>query len=384
MSKLGLLIFGMDPKLRMRVQRSMISTLIYVVWMLLEAYAAHANIIPWDAAYLMMGYNVAGLLAFYILLRSGLSLRMRDPSLTLAQETYAIGALMIAYVLVPPTRAAVLQCMGLTLAFGMFTLKPRENVYACAATVGLLLATLTAMWVIQPPHFNLKRETINALLACIVLPSLTVIIRHFAVMREHLLAQRAELKEAVARVEQLATRDSLTGLFNRRHALAVMDQEQRRHQRSTAPLTVALIDLDHFKRINDSLGHGVGDEVLQAFARHAMQVMRQTDVVARWGGEEFLIVFPESSAAEAQRGLARLREHLSAQHLSAAAPELTVTFSAGVAAITPDDTVEQCLERADRALYAAKAAGRDCCVVDDAAGQLAQQLQAAQLTAEVA
>jgi diguanylate cyclase (GGDEF)-like protein len=123
---------------------------------------------------------------------------------------------------------------------------------------------------------------------------------------------------------------------------------------------VVLLDIDHFKAINDSHGHGVGDQVLQGFAQRLAALVRDTDLAGRWGGEEFLLLLPHHQTDEAVQAAERLRQELATMTvaLPCGAP-LSVTVSIGVARFEPTDTPEGVVARADRALYAAKAQGRD-------------------------
>jgi diguanylate cyclase (GGDEF)-like protein len=123
---------------------------------------------------------------------------------------------------------------------------------------------------------------------------------------------------------------------------------------------VALVDLDHFKRINDSHGHAVGDSVLRAFAEQAGAAMRGTDTVGRWGGEEFLVIYPRSTAQEAAQGADRLRERVAAAVVTTPGGQpLTFTVSIGLTEHLPPESVEALVERADRAMYQAKSQGRN-------------------------
>lgn len=352
-------LLGHDTRTRRNVAYTLLAFLMYGLWMGIEAYMAATGRVSWSAVAWMYAWNLCGLIGFYGLLRSGLSRHFADPSLTLAQQLYAVLALVIAYVLFPPTRAAVLQSLCLTQAFGMFALAPRQAWVSCVFSIGALLLMAVGLLTVAPAGFDAQRELIGIACCCVVLPALTTITHHFAQLRAGLQAQRAELKQALARVEQLATRDVLTGLTNRAHMLQVMDAEAKRHQRSGAPLSVVLMDLDHFKQINDSHGHQVGDEVLVGFAGQATEVLRQTDTLARWGGEEFLALLPETSAPHAVQAAERLREALARARLSTLEPELAVTVSCGVAEWRPGETLMQTLGRADRALYQAKHAGRN-------------------------
>jgi len=159
---------------------------------------------------------------------------------------------------------------------------------------------------------------------------------------------------------ELASRDELTGLFNRRHMSALLAQQRMACQRSGAGFAVALVDLDHFKRINDIHGHAAGDSVLRAFAEQAEAAMRGTDNVGRWGGEEFLIIYPRSTAHEAAQGATRLCERVAAAVvMTPGGQPLTFTVSIGLTEHVPPESVEAMVERADRAMYQAKSQGRN-------------------------
>jgi diguanylate cyclase len=170
-----------------------------------------------------------------------------------------------------------------------------------------------------------------------------------------------EANLAKARVlADLASRDELTGLFNRRHISEVLEQQRMACQRSGEGFAVALVDLDHFKRVNDTHGHAAGDRVLRAFAEEAGAAMRGTDTIGRWGGEEFLIIFPGNTADEAAQGAARLCERVAAAVVAAPGGEaLSFTVSIGLTEHLPPESVEATVERADRAMYQAKSQGRN-------------------------
>ncbi len=150
--------------------------------------------------------------------------------------------------------------------------------------------------------------------------------------------------------------DPLTSLYNRRHIFRRLDDLLCTTRKMRIPLAVAMLDLDHFKRVNDLHGHAVGDGVLQHFARQMLKHLRPLDAVGRIGGEEFLMLLPNADAAGALPVLERLRARLGDAQTS---PPLPYTFSAGVAAALPGEDVADLVRRADDALYAAKTAGRD-------------------------
>lgn len=163
---------------------------------------------------------------------------------------------------------------------------------------------------------------------------------------------------------ELAARDELTGLFNRRHMGELLAQQRMACQRGGAGFAVALADLDHFKLINDTHGHAVGDNVLRAFAEQAVAAMRGTDTVGRWGGEEFLVIYPRSTAHDAAQGADRLRERVAAAVVTTPGGQpLTFTVSIGLTEHVPPESIDELVERADRAMYQAKAQGRNQVVV---------------------
>lgn len=171
----------------------------------------------------------------------------------------------------------------------------------------------------------------------------------------------------VFRLHDLSVRDALTHLYNRRALDEQLQRVWRRWQRSRRPFAVLLLDLDHFKRINDERGHAAGDQVLVEASRRVQGHARAVDTVARLGGEEFLVLMPHTDADGAIAAAQRLRQVLSQAPMQAGGDELTVTVSVGVACVRDSDTdVAATLARADQAMYRAKQAGRDRVVVGPA------------------
>lgn len=169
-----------------------------------------------------------------------------------------------------------------------------------------------------------------------------------------------ELTHMNRELETLATRDHLTGLFNRRHFDKKFEEEFARSKRYKRELSVAVLDIDHFKSINDNYGHAVGDEVLKTIAEYTQSSIRESDVAARTGGEEFCILLPETNAQAAQAFLERFRHGVSELSFTADDRTFTVTCSIGVARCDEDsETREELLFRADESLYKAKNNGRN-------------------------
>jgi diguanylate cyclase (GGDEF)-like protein len=178
----------------------------------------------------------------------------------------------------------------------------------------------------------------------------------------------------VVKLQHTSRRDALTGLFNRRALDEELERTWQRHLRIHEPFAVLLADIDHFKQINDTHGHPAGDRVLSSVAHLLQSHARGTDVVGRIGGEEFLIVLPNSNVNDAERFAERLRGLVEGQAVRAGAQSLRATISVGIARVQGDDaSVEAVIARADGALYRAKASGRNRVDVDTGAGLLVRR-----------
>lgn len=188
------------------------------------------------------------------------------------------------------------------------------------------------------------------------------VMAHMELMQAH--REQAELiRELKATRHELARHaatDPLTGLLNRRAFEKRFNQEVALIQRGAPPAALMLIDLDHFKRVNDTLGHQAGDKVLLRFTALCRQAFRQADVIGRWGGEEFVVLLPSSTVAEARHAAQRLHQLLATTPmLDDVSPALFVTASMGACSLTGSSTLDECMQRTDELLYRAKEQGRN-------------------------
>ncbi len=177
--------------------------------------------------------------------------------------------------------------------------------------------------------------------------------------RERVSSQKTELAQAVEDLRKLATRDELTGLVNRRSMNAAILDEHMRFQRHQRPFCVAIIDIDHFKRVNDQYGHQAGDRAIVALALHLRQHCTLPDQVARWGGEEFVVLLPEVQLDAAAAWVDEMRRGFSFDAGMGNEASSPLSFSAGVAQCISHESPSTVIERADKALYEAKANGRN-------------------------
>lgn len=167
------------------------------------------------------------------------------------------------------------------------------------------------------------------------------------------------LEAELRRLSDEVATDALTQVANRRGLMQQFEVEQARIAREGTSLAIGLLDIDNFKRLNDTLGHTAGDEALKALANHVRRSLRPVDAVARFGGEEFVVLLPGTPVEEAQQVLTRLQRQLSASLFMHENKEVFVTFSAGVTAYRSGEGLEEALERADEALYEAKRSGKN-------------------------
>lgn len=168
--------------------------------------------------------------------------------------------------------------------------------------------------------------------------------------------QEKALKEANIKLKRVATIDELTGAYNRRYTLDKLNYEIEKFKRYNTDLSIIMLDIDHFKRVNDKFGHNAGDTVLKSMAKLIMHRIRVTDIFCRWGGEEFIILCPETKTPNAAILAEDLRNKISKMNLEEIG---TVTASFGVSGFIKDDTVKSLVSRVDSLMYEAKTEGRN-------------------------
>jgi diguanylate cyclase (GGDEF)-like protein len=224
---------------------------------------------------------------------------------------------------------------------------------SCAAVVGI--HALHAAGMGAPPHPVTDIELLY--LICHI--GLYVVVVVFMLLFELTKTQGfIKLEQALKIINELAIRDELTGSHNRRHLIRLIENEKERTARLGSLFCLCLLDIDYFKRINDTYGHPAGDTVLREFAATVQGQIRESDSFGRYGGEEFLLMLPETSIDEAQALAERVRQNIERQGFTGL-PELAVTVSIGVAEFRINESIAQTVARADEALYLAKSSGRN-------------------------
>jgi diguanylate cyclase len=353
-------VLGPSGVQRERSAHSLLAALIFVVFAGMQQFEVRCGLIDQTESNWLSAYTLAGSLSFFAFIRSGRNLRLAtDRSLTFAQCLFGVSATCGSYAITGPARGGIMAIMLLILVFAMFALKPRRIQLLSTLAAGLLVSVMVWKSLTDPVRYPAWVEVTHATIAVILMSSISVLSLQLGALRGLLQRQKAELQRAVEQNERLATTDELTGLVNRRRMGVILELERERQRRGGKCMSVALIDIDFFKRVNDVHGHAAGDTVLREFAKLATATIRLGDTVARWGGEEFLIVMPATSTEEACLAIERLRQAFSGLRFPTIDAAMRATFSAGIATHLDLETVQELVDRADQNMYAAKTAGRD-------------------------
>ena len=308
-------------------------------------------------------FALCGLLSItgYILLsEAGFTERFKDHYFV-APQTIVSMMIMLAFAYIAPEVGVMFLCtLFVVFAFSSLRSTPwQTGVIWTAMAFGLAALFLLTDKPISMPHETYLERFVTMTVFILTIGRCMFIGIFSSAMRESLYKSGLALKEANRRIEELAELDDLTGSFNRRCIMRSLDDEIARAHRTNDPCSIALIDLDWFKRINDTYGHPTGDEVLRTFAITVFANIRSVDRFGRYGGEEFLLLLPGTLHETATRTLERLRAIVADLDWSAFSLGMRVTLSGGVATLHPNETADSFLARADSALYKAKAQGRN-------------------------
>jgi diguanylate cyclase (GGDEF)-like protein len=314
-------------------------------------------------------------LCFHVAIRTGFNRRFADPSMV---EPQIIAAVLLALVVgyyTDQARIVALMLFFTSFFFGVFSLTTRRYLTLSAfAVAGYGIMLWLKLRAVRYDQDTINLELLYLLMLAMMLVWMSWLGGYVTRLRASLARRRDELTVALERVQQLASHDELTGVYNRRHLMEMLEQQRERAQRHGERLVVCILDLDHFKHVNDLHGHLAGDDALRSFSAHVRQQLRRMDVIGRaqlessfgrYGGEEFLLLLPYAGSEGALNCLARLRASMREHPLDTCAGPIPMTFSAGIAEYQVGESASQVLARADAALYRAKANGRDRTEIDD-------------------
>lgn len=342
-------------KQRLRMRRFLLGSLFSVLYLLVLAMFSTQKKV--DRETLIAACAIVGvlILAFSGAYRSGFNLRFSDPSLAGWQVLAAVGTMLFVIYRSPETRLAFTAFFFVALMFGMLRMSGRR----LARWGGIsIISFALVIWLRYANNGDAEMLRLDALLCAVM----AVTFPWFVYVGERVKRLERGLADASIElddIEETAWRDELTGLYNRRAINVALDEAKQNADATGEPLSLCVIDLDHFKRFNDELGHLEGDAVLRAFA-HAVQAgLRTTDVFGRYGGEEFIQILRHTDLTGALREAERMRALARELELPVSRPIGRLTISLGVAQYQPGERPMQTFARADQALGRAKLGGRD-------------------------
>ena len=360
-SRLADALLTTDPAQRVRLVQAGLALLMMAAGVTGMQVAVAAGVAPARPVAWWTALSVAGGLGAFALIRSGWTRRFADPSIAVPQMLYALACAAAAYAIVGPARGGVFPIVMVILMFGLFAATPQQMRAVSVYTVALFGLTMALMAWRRPAVYAPAVEALHFVMVATMVPAVSILAERLCLLRQRMRQQRSDLRQALVRIEELATRDALTGLINRRHMEELLLQEHQRSVRAGHPFCLAVMDVDRLKAFNALHGHAAGDAALCAIASETLAALRLSDRVARWGGQKFLLLLPDTRAALARAGLERVRERLATAPGGDGVPRLTVSI--GLTEHRAGEDVTQALERADQAVYEAKAQGRDRVVV---------------------
>ena len=321
---------------------------------------AEAGTVPLNIGAAYVATGLVSVVLYLALSETGFTERFKDHYFVVPQLFVGTAIMLVFTYLAPEVGVMFLCTLFLVVNFGSLRSTPAQTaVVWTMMTVGVAALFLLTDTPLGMPHANHLERFATMLVFVLTIGRCMFLGIFSSSMRQSLYKSGLKLKEAYRRIEELAELDELTGSFNRRSIMRMLEEEIARSHRLNAPCTVALIDLDFFKRINDLYGHPTGDEVLRTFAITAFANIRSVDRFGRYGGEEFLLILPDTDETSAVQMLDRLRGIIAELDWSAFSSGMRVTISAGVAMLRANEISDTLLARADGALYASKARGRN-------------------------
>ena len=350
---------------QIRLQRLGRATVSYVLQASVALCTAALGGIAWSTAFnYVFGISLL-VLVFFAVFRSGLNLRSREPNLTFIQVLSPLPpAIYLLYNIDSlPVRAGILLTVIAPLLYGILDLSIGRFLTAALAYFVAYFSVFLLAGARDIAYYDNPNEWIVLITLALLLAQIGVIGGFISGLRGSLRRKNQQLNDAMEKISDMAVRDELTGIYNRRRLMEVLQSEVARAARGDAQFSVCLFDLDDFKRINDERGHPMGDRVLIACANAVEGMIRNVDTFGRFGGEEFLLIMPMTDADAATIAANRLRTRIAGlQFIDDEDQAFNASVSIGVATSAVDAAHETgaILQRVDKALYAAKAAGRNC------------------------
>lgn len=357
-------VFPNDQRQSLRLRRSLLAGLAAIALTLIFWIAGKSGMVRLAPPYLTLVLATfwTGNLIILGLIRSGLNLRFKDPSLTLFQILWAIFWVMLLTYYLNEARPAALMLALLIINFGAFRLDLSQLAGLSSVAILAYALVIYFLHLNHPEMFILQIELFVLAGFAAALFGTTLVGQEMFTLRKKIVERNLRLEEALDQVNRLAVTDELTGAYNRRYLLEVMAKQKALADRGNYSFSICFFDLDHFKQINDDLGHAAGDEVLKRVSAITQRIIRDSDYLSRYGGEEFVLVLVATIGDMAEIVAERIRATFEGERFREIDPNLRVTISVGVTEFRRNESLDATLARADEAMYAAKKKGRNAIV----------------------
>ncbi len=303
---------------------------------------------------------VGGFALFGLVVQLGWNGFLRDRHLKVPIVTAMLVCMTVVFYLEPVTQILLGPFAFVAVAYGVFSISRKVMLRLMLLALLAYVGVMAAQYHLQQDLALLRLQGLHLLALALTLPVFVLLMGR--VQRLYRILHHANRK--IKNIQEDAQRDVLTGCFNRRYVLAVLEEQKQLADESGIPLCLAVLDIDHFKHINDSLGHLGGDQVLRDFGRLAQQSVRSGEVFGRYGGEEFLMIFPATSLLPALNICERIRAQIEVHNWDSRLRK-GVTVSIGVTQYVIGESVMEFFSRADTAMYLAKEGGRNQVVVEE-------------------
>jgi len=355
------LILSKDPGQALRMYRHLAALVAIMLFSTASIYFSYNNMLK-VADVQLLDINLtfwAGLLIITFIIRSGLNQKLYDPSMTMVQMIWCSLYLLTIIYMLNDWRGIALMSYFAILSFGYFRLDFKEFLIVTMFCVFGYFLVIIYIYVNEPLRIHLDKEMVQLFgfaLTCLVMVYTGSAVNKLRVgFRE----RNEQLAEALKLNTRLATTDDLTGLYSRRYLINMLSNQKALSERDDSDFVILFADLDHFKHINDSFGHYIGDIVLKNFADIIRMSIREIDYGSRFGGEEFVVLLVNTDIEQSKSIAERIRYGIEHFNFSDIAPGLHVTVSIGMANYKQYNSIQETLMTADNRMYNAKDQGRN-------------------------
>lgn len=305
-------------------------------------------------------------LLLFALIRTGRNLRFRDPNITLLQLCLASVPMLYAMFHAGEARGAFLVLTLSATMYGLFSFRTRDFIYFTAFIVLGYSVVIALSLLLHPDQWRPRVDSLQWFAVLVAMAQFSSLAGYVTRLRgrvrernQQLAERNSALEQALERIREMAMRDDLTDAYNRRYLAEAIGIERKRCEREGGGFSFAILDVDFFKKVNDTHGHLAGDDVLRGVAAFLRRELRETDLFGRWGGEEFAVLLVGASVEDAHTTMERVLSTLRAEAFETRAGAIRVTASVGVSAYRSPEDPDRTFARADEALYRAKHGGRD-------------------------